>query len=433
MILKASQRSGTQQLAQHLLNAAQNEHVIVHELRGFMADDLKGALQEIQAQAQANKKIRKPLFSMSINPPIGKKATVADFEDAANRIETLLGLANQPRTLVFHEKEGRRHAHIVWSRVDENLKAIKLPFFKMKLTDLSRELYLEHGWDLPKGLQHNQERDVTNFDLAEWQAAKRQKLNPKELKAHLQTLWQQSHDLGSFQKTLSDNGFALAKGDKRVFVLVDSEGEVRSLSRALSIKAKEVKAKLGEGENLLSVEEAKTSFTQIQKTRMERLKSELDQRHKAQLLPIQSHIDGLAEKHRLEREKLSSFHTQRQQQERNTRQAQYQKGLKGLWHFVTGRYHKQKQIHEAQYQTSLERDTQEQEALIQRQLTAREALQHALDAMRERHQSERLDMLIQQYALQGQKLAQELKHEFEQSIAAHKIPSAKQHQPELEY
>jgi hypothetical protein len=41
MILKASQRGGSNQLAAHLLKTHDNEHVAVHELRGFSADDLR--------------------------------------------------------------------------------------------------------------------------------------------------------------------------------------------------------------------------------------------------------------------------------------------------------------------------------------------------------------------------------------------------------
>ena len=49
MILKGSQRAGATQLAAHVLNERDNEHVRVHELRGFAADDLHGALTEAYA------------------------------------------------------------------------------------------------------------------------------------------------------------------------------------------------------------------------------------------------------------------------------------------------------------------------------------------------------------------------------------------------
>ncbi len=40
MILKGNQRGGASNLARHLLKREENEHVTLHELRGFCADDL---------------------------------------------------------------------------------------------------------------------------------------------------------------------------------------------------------------------------------------------------------------------------------------------------------------------------------------------------------------------------------------------------------
>ena len=48
MILKASQRGGGKQLAQHLLRTDENEHVETHEIRSFISHDLTGALTEAQ-------------------------------------------------------------------------------------------------------------------------------------------------------------------------------------------------------------------------------------------------------------------------------------------------------------------------------------------------------------------------------------------------
>ena len=49
MILKGSQRGGAKQLALHLMKTEENEHVEVHQVRGFMADDVLGALREAEA------------------------------------------------------------------------------------------------------------------------------------------------------------------------------------------------------------------------------------------------------------------------------------------------------------------------------------------------------------------------------------------------
>jgi len=428
MILKGSQRAGSKQLANHLLNAEQNEHVTVHEVSGFLSDDLDGALTEIYATSKANKNIKKFIFSMSINPPIGVVATTADFEDAINRSELELGLKGQPRAIVFHEKNGRRHAHCVWSRIDENLKAIKLPYFKKRLFNLSKELYIEHGWDLPKGFQNKQERDPTNFNLSEWQIAKRQKIDPKIIKLRVQEIWKKTNDLASFKQALATENLALAKGDKKnTILLVDIHGDTRSLARTLSIKAVDVKAKLGDSNNLQTINEAKQSFAQAHKEEYTRRHEQLIQRHNAQLMPHKQSINALVSKQKTERENLNHLQEQKQQTERQARQAQYQKGLKGLWHFVTGQYHKQKQQHEAEYAANLERDAFEKEELLQRQIRTREGLQQPVDALKAQHQTEMLtfnNRFVE--AMQKLGIERDLTAEFRQQLT-----QTPEHQPTI--
>jgi hypothetical protein len=387
MILKLSTRAGSKQLANHLLLGSENEQINIHEVRGFVAQDLQRALQEIYATSKATK-VKSFMASMSVNPPIGEKVSIADFEDAINRAEATLKLSGQPRGIVFHEKEGRRHAHVVWSRIDENLKAIKLPYYKKRLFNLSKELYIEHGWELPKGFQNKQDKDIS-YNLAEGQQAKRNKLNAKEVKARLIKCWDVSNDLISFKQALSKEGYILAKGDKKNgFVLLDINGEIKGLRRTLSVKAKDITEKLGASQDLPTVEGAKTLIAKDQQQRLKTLQKQLTLRHSDQLAPHKSRIAEQIKKHIAEREELKAFHEQRQNEERQARQAQYQKGLKALWSFVTGKYSKQKQQHEAEYQANLARDAAEQEKLIARQLRDREALQQPLNALKEQHQSE---------------------------------------------
>ena len=44
MILKGIERGHGRGLAKHLLNARDNEHVELHDRRGYAADDLAGAM-----------------------------------------------------------------------------------------------------------------------------------------------------------------------------------------------------------------------------------------------------------------------------------------------------------------------------------------------------------------------------------------------------
>ena len=78
---------------------------------------------------------------------------------------------------------------MVWSRIDaETMTARNLPFFKTKLRDVSRSLYLEHGWKMPRGLMNAAARNPTNVTLAEWQRAKRRGRNAIDQKMVIQGL-----------------------------------------------------------------------------------------------------------------------------------------------------------------------------------------------------------------------------------------------------
>lgn len=49
MILKGSQRGGGKALALHLMNGEQNEHVEVHEVKGFLSNSVSSAFKEAHA------------------------------------------------------------------------------------------------------------------------------------------------------------------------------------------------------------------------------------------------------------------------------------------------------------------------------------------------------------------------------------------------
>ena len=108
------------------------------------------------------------MFSVSLNPPQNESDPVEYFENALADIEKNLGLEGHPRAVVFHEKEGGRHAYCVWSRINtEEMKAVNLPHYKLKLRDISKQLYFQHGWKMPHGLLDSAFRNRANFTLAE--------------------------------------------------------------------------------------------------------------------------------------------------------------------------------------------------------------------------------------------------------------------------
>ena len=80
MILVGNQRGGGKQLALHLLKE-ENDHVHVHELRGFVAQDLRGALNEAYAVSRGTR-CKQYLFSLSLNPPSSAEVGTVFFTAA---------------------------------------------------------------------------------------------------------------------------------------------------------------------------------------------------------------------------------------------------------------------------------------------------------------------------------------------------------------
>lgn len=99
----------------HLLKE-ENEHIDVHEICGLASHNLMVALNEAYAISRATR-CKQFLFSLSLNPPKEENVSTEAFEQAIEQAEEKLGLNDQPRTIVFHEKEGRRHCYVVWSRI----------------------------------------------------------------------------------------------------------------------------------------------------------------------------------------------------------------------------------------------------------------------------------------------------------------------------
>ncbi len=261
MILVGNQRSGARNLALHLLKE-ENEHVDVHEIRGFASQNLEAALNEAYAISRGTR-CKQYLFSLSLNPPPDATPETSDFESAIERIENRLGLVDQPRAIVFHEKEGRRHCHVVWSRINaEEMKAVHLPYTKRKLQEVSRELYLKHGWKMPRGLANSKESNPYNFTLAEWQQAKRLGKDPRTIKAAFRDAWATSDSKSAFINALDDRGYKLARGDRRGFVAIDYRGEVYAIARWAGVKTKDVRHRLGDEKSLPAAQDIKKQIAQ---------------------------------------------------------------------------------------------------------------------------------------------------------------------------
>jgi hypothetical protein len=383
MILKASQRGGAKQLGLHLLKTTENERVEIHEVRGFISDDVMEAMHEAYAVSRGTK-CKQFLFSVSLNPPETENVRIEVFEQALAKIEERNGLTDQPRIVVFHEKEGRRHAHAVWSRIDaESMTAKPLPHFKLKLRDVSKELYIENGWKMPRGFIDQKQRDPRNFTLDEWQQAKRHGHNAKDMKAMMQECWAASDSRQAFSSALQERGLYLARGDRRGHVAVTYDGEVLSVARMVGKPAKEVAARLGDPALLPSVEETRAHIAQHIEPKIKSFITEAKQDFAARMKPVEQERLRMKALHDAERAKLDYGQAERLKAEIQARAERLRKGLGGFWDRLTGEHAKVKAQNEMEAYWSLQRDREQRHALVSAQLRERQALQQKIRALRQ--------------------------------------------------
>lgn len=385
MILKGSQRGGAKQLGLHLLKTAENEHVEIHDVSGFMTDDVVGALREAEAVSKGTK-CRQFLFSVSLNPPETEAVRIETFEQAITAIEEKHGLTDQPRVIVFHEKEGRRHCHAVWSRIDaETMTAKPLPFFKNKLMEVSKQLYLELGWQMPRGLANNKDRDPRNFTLAEWQQAKRVGRHAGDLKADIQEAWAISDSRNSFSHALEERGLYLARGDRRGHVTVTYEGEVISIPRAIGKKSKDVTTRLGKPQELNSVSETRQRIAKDIAPKLASYITKARAEANAEKSALEERRQEMQAQQQAERAKLDASQKARAEQEAAARSARLRKGLRGLLDRVTGKRAALEKQNVMEAIWSLQRHREQRHALVEAQLKDRLNLQAEIVATRNRH------------------------------------------------
>lgn len=232
MIVKGGSRKSGAFFASHLMKTVDNERVSIAEMKGLYAEDLPEAFRELKALA-AGTRAENYFYHASINPREDEYLTPEQWEFAVDRLEHNLGLDGHARFQVEHEKEGRTHRHIVWSRVDPDSMTITSDSFTYLAHDKTRaELEQEfHHEPTPPTPQPSQRR---SREIPEWEnfRAAESGIDPKEVKAEVTALWRQSDSGPAFVAALEDAGYTLCQGD-RGYCLIDSYGDSHSLVRRL--------------------------------------------------------------------------------------------------------------------------------------------------------------------------------------------------------
>jgi hypothetical protein len=263
VIIKGTSCAGARRLSAHLTRTDTNERAEVKEIRGTAADDLSGALKEMEAVAGGTR-TNKPFYHGSINTRADERLTDEQRLIAIDRLEEALGLTGQPRVVVVHEKEGREHCHIVWSRIDlDRMAAISDSHNYRKHEEVARALEREFGHERVQGAhveREGKERPERTPSHSEMLQAERTGLSTAQAKELMTEIWGKTTSGQEFKAALEDEGWLLARGDRRDFVAIDPKGGVHSIARRIDgVKVADVRQRFADinPKDLRSVAEAK--------------------------------------------------------------------------------------------------------------------------------------------------------------------------------
>lgn len=266
MIIKGTSRAGPLALAAHLGNAEKNERVSLLETRGTVADDLRGALVEMDAYALGTN-CKKSLYHAALSPEPPHRLTPEQRTEAIEALEKKLGLDGHARAVVMHEKYGREHIHIVWSRIDlDRMRSVSDSHNYRKHEEVARDLERRFGHERVQGAHAEREgvkRPDRTPSRAELRQEERTGIKGNDVKAEVTMLFRASDNAEAFKTALEDKGYVLARGDRRDFVVMDRAGGIHSLTRRIdgvkAAKLREFMSGLGQ-DSVRSAEEARTEL-----------------------------------------------------------------------------------------------------------------------------------------------------------------------------
>ena len=261
MVIKGRSRAGAVELAAHLQRLDTNERMEVLEMRGIAAAELEAALREMEAVGSGTR-CKRSLYHASINTRADERMTVAQWQEAIDALGNRLGLKDQPRVVVMHEKMGREHVHIVWSRIDaERMCAISDSHNYRRHEEVARDLERQFGHARVQGAHAERDgvaRPERTPATADLQQAARSGRALDQVQEDITAAWSQSDSGEGFRAALAERGYVLARGDRRDHVVVDSAGEVHSVARRIrGAKAQDVRSRLADVRDLPNIEEAR--------------------------------------------------------------------------------------------------------------------------------------------------------------------------------
>jgi len=206
----------------------------------------------------------------------GKKLTVAQWLEIADRHDRALGLVGQPGAASLHinKKTGDMHLHLARSLVAENehgrVHVKKLGLYKNKLKRLSREIEKDFGLTIISSERQPGDR-ARPADRNEFEESRRLGTDLKAIRNAILDCFEKSDNGKSFAAAIKAHGFEVAPGDRRdTYLVIDHAGGHHALNKQLTGKPlAEIRTRLADLDRsqLPSVDQAKEMQAERQAAR----------------------------------------------------------------------------------------------------------------------------------------------------------------------
>jgi hypothetical protein len=237
MIINGGSRSNGAFFAKHLVNGEHNERVTLCEIRNLVAVSIADAFREMAAVAMGTL-CRNYFYHANINPMEHELLTQAQWATTADTLERNLGLDDHARFIVEHQKKGRIHRHIIWSRINvRTMRAVVMANDYERHQATARELEKEFGLTgVPSVLGETRASGPRPSRRPKsWESFRGQQtgIDPWEMKQTITKLYQKSKNAAAFKALLFEHGFELIRGTRTDCCLRDASGHLHSLTRRI--------------------------------------------------------------------------------------------------------------------------------------------------------------------------------------------------------
>jgi len=263
VIINGGSRSNGKWFGRHLTNGEKNEQVSLCDMRGVTGEMIGEAFLEMKAVASGTR-CTNYFYHANINPQADEHLTPEQWEQAVDRLEKNLGLEGQARFVVEHDKHGRVHRHVIWSRIDiETMVAVKMTNDYAQHQATARELEIAFGLERGQSvLEPGRDGERPERRPEQWEVfrGKESGIDPVVMKEQVTDVWNRTDNGTAFKAGLEEQGYILARGDRRDFCIIDQAGHEHSLARRISgAKAKDIRERMADIDraSLPSVAEAK--------------------------------------------------------------------------------------------------------------------------------------------------------------------------------